>query len=314
MEVKKMGFIGDIIDWAADKVQTATGEKERREWVQRYKNTYFEFKNSVEIKVKEINEKIEDFNLLIQRINLFRKQKIEKNIIHLGRFLGKFGNVKPIGSYTEEKESFEISLPEKQFETKEQYISEIDWSKDEVFLNTFFCSPIGMAIKTKSQNLSIQEQFRAFELEAEETLKQFELKKIKVVQDKKIADIYIYCVGYITEYIKKVIIPELDVVEAFLQSLSLKNEVIAEQSLSNIKFTNNIRLLKGTQYERHFMFVKNAFMFYVISCKIYTTPILTKLIKGNIQLEDVKGMEENRVVLCKQKENVDKYIMFNREG
>lgn len=307
-----MGLINDVVDWAADIVQTATGEKERRELVRKYKEAYSGFKNSIEIKVEKINVKIEEFNSLIRRINLFRKQQIQQNIICLGEFLGKFGNIKPIGCYAEEEESYEIALPEQQFEKEEQYISEIDWSKDEVFLNTLLRSPIGMALKTQAQNVSMHEQLNRFQFEAQATLTQFDLKDLRVEQDKKIADIYIYCVGVITEYIKKIIIPELDVVEAFFQSLCLKNDVIAERPLIDLKFRNNLEIIRGSQYEGHFLFVKNAFMFYVISCKIYTTPILTKLVTGDVQPGDVERMEENREILLAQKENVDKYIMFNR--
>ena len=102
-------------------------------------------------------------------------------------------------------------------------------------------------------------------------------------------------------------------VEAFFQTLCLKNEILAERALTNIKFKNNLEIIQDTQYQKNFLFVRNAFMFYVIACKIYTTPILTKLLNSEVIVaEDIKIMEENKKVLLGQKDNVDKYLMFNR--
>ena len=48
-----MGLFDDILDWAADKVQTVTGEKERRRLVSEFKDVYDEFKTDVEIKISD---------------------------------------------------------------------------------------------------------------------------------------------------------------------------------------------------------------------------------------------------------------------
>ncbi len=308
-----MGLLSSALDWCADKVQTVTGEKERRELVQQFKDMYDDFKFMVKQKVEEINEKIKEFNSLVQKINLFRQKQIEPEITCLGGFLGKFGNIKAIGSYAEEREKYEIALPEQQYETIEDYIFEIDWSQGEVFSNTFFLTPVGMTMKTKHQNLSMREQLNNFRLEIDETLSQLGIKKEEIEQNTRIAELYIFCVEFIANYIAKVILPELDIVEAFFQTLCLKNEILAERALTNIKFKNNLEIIQDTQYQKNFLFVRNAFMFYVIACKIYTTPILTKLLNSEVIVaEDIKIMEENKKVLLGQKDNVDKYLMFNR--
>lgn len=312
MEVQQMGFISDALDWAADIVQTMSGEKERRELVQEIKDTYYAFKYSVEQKVDAINQKIIEFNQLIYKINLFRKQQIEQNIICLGNFLGTFGHIKPIGAYCEEEETYAIALPEQQFQRTEDYIIDIDWSQEDVVINGIFLTPIGMTMKTKKQNLSMLEQLQSLQLEAEETLHQLDLNEYAIEQNRRVAELYIYCVNLISDYIKKVIVPELDVVEAFFQTLCLTNEIIAEKPLANTKFKNNLALIQNTQYEKHFLFVKNAFMFYVIACKIYTTPILTRLINGNLLEEDVLEMEQNQSALLEQQKNVGENLMFDR--
>ena len=304
-----MGLFDDILDWAADKVQTVTGEKERRRLVSEFKDVYDEFKTDVEIKISDINRIISEFNRNIRKINNVRKTDVEKNIVLLSNFLGKFGKVKSIGEYYMEKESNMLVLPEHKFEMKESYINEIDWSKDDVFQDTFFLTPIGMTIKTKEQNLSINEKLNQLRLEAEETLN---LKEYSAEQDRVIANLYIDCIEIITNYIKEVIIPELKVVESFFQVLKIKNEVISGNSLQEIKFSNDIELLRDTQYEKHFLFVKNAFMFYVISCKIYNTPVLTRLLNNKTEKQDIDLLEKDKKLLLEHKKVVGGNLMFVR--
>lgn len=307
-----MGLFDDILDWAADKVQTATGEKERRRLVSEFKDVYDEFKTDVEIKISDINRIISEFNRNIRKINNVRKTDVEKNIVLLSNFLGKFGKVKSIGEYYMEKESNMLVLPEHKFEMKESYINEIDWSKDDVFQDTFFLTPIGMTIKTKEQNLSINEKLNQLRLEAEETLNQLKIKEYAAEQDRVIANLYIDCIEIITNYIKEVIIPELKVVESFFQVLKIKNEVISGNSLQEIKFSNDIELLRDTQYEKHFLFVKNAFMFYVISCKIYNTPVLTRLLNNKTEKQDIDLLEKDKKLLLEHKKVVGGNLMFVR--
>ena len=300
-----MGLFDDILDWAADKVQTVTGEKERRRLVSEFKDVYDEFKTDVEIKISDINRIISEFNRNIRKINNVRKTDVEKNIVLLSNFLGKFGKVKSIGEYYMEKESNMLVL-------KESYINEIDWSKDDVFQDTFFLTPIGMTIKTKEQNLSINEKLNQLRLEAEETLNQLKIKEYAAEQDRVIANLYIDCIEIITNYIKEVIIPELKVVESFFQVLKIKNEVISGNSLQEIKFSNDIELLRDTQYEKHFLFVKNAFMFYVISCKIYNTPVLTRLLNNKTEKQDIDLLEKDKKLLLEHKKVVGGNLMFVR--
>ena len=86
-------------------------------------------------------------------------------------FLGKFGNVKGSEEYSAEEEKLIVNIPEKQLERTEEYISDVDWSKDDVFVSTFFLSPIGMKMKTKKQNLSMRENIHQLQIESsQETL------------------------------------------------------------------------------------------------------------------------------------------------
>ena len=308
-----MGLFTDVLDWASDKVQTITGEKERRERVAEIKSTYDDFKVQVNNSVNSVNSSIEVLNDSIKELNDFRASNVSKNIEFLGDFLGHFGNVKMMGEYVEEECACYIAVPEHRFVSIEDYIQDIDWSKEDVFINSFFLSPLGMKKKTQAQNLSMQEQLNFLKLEAEQTILELKNLKFAAEQDKKIAELYIYCVERIISYIEKVIIPEMDVVEAFFQVLIIKNKVIADNSLDNIEFKNNINLIRDTQFKEHYQFIRNSFMFYVIACKIYNTPVLTNLLKGITSESDLQEMNKERDVLETQMNNVNHYLIFKRE-
>lgn len=307
-----MGLFNDVLDWASDKVQTMTGEKERRERVAEIKSTYEEFKNQVSDNVNSVNSSIAELNVSINELNEFRSSDISRNIVYLGNFLGKFGNVKEIGTYAEEETACYLEIPEHRFISIEDYITDIDWSQGDVFINSFFLSPLGMKKKTQAQNLSMQEQLNSLKIEAEQTILELKNLKFAAEQDKKIAELYIYCVERIISYIEKIIVPELDVVEAFFQALSIKNCVITDTELENVSFKNSIELIRDTQYQEHYQFVRNAFLFYVVACRIYNTSVLTNLLKGDTSEDDYKEIVLERDVLEEQMQVVGKYLVFKR--
>lgn len=295
-----MAWWDDALDWAADKVQSATGEKERRQLVEKIKILYEETKQKIKAEIQTINLYTRQFNDKIRDLNRLRKKKVEYNITRLFEFLGKFGQVKSMGEYVKEDEKPVMFLPEQKFEKIEDYIAEVDWSKDDVFINTFFRSPIGMAIRTKEQNLSMVEELRRMELDAEATIAQLKHKRLVVENDKEICDIYIYCIHYISDYITNIILPELELVESFFQALKIKNEVIAERVLCDLVFSNDLQLLQDTVYKKHFLFVKNTFMFYVLSCKIYNSPILSRIINNESSQEDKCELKKQTDTLLEQ--------------
>ena len=109
-----------------------------------------------------------------------------------------------------------------------------------------------------------------------------------------------------------VIMPELEVVEALLQSITLKNEVVVGNELESLTFNTDLRMLKGTIYEKHYHFVRNVFMFYVISCKIFDTPVLTNLLNGNTSSSDQRELNKQKVLLLDQEVLINDSLMFSR--
>lgn len=307
-----MGLFDGVLDWAADKVQTVTGEKERRQLVADFKNQYIVFKGNVESAVAILNDVISNFNYKIKELNKLRKGVVGENITHLSSFLKKFGKIKEDGEYCSEQEKQIQGLPEQQLESAQNYITDVDWSKDDVFMNTFFLSPIGMKMKTRKQNLSMREKLNEFTMEAESTINQLKMRGFAVEQDRKICEIYIECVNYVSKYIMDIILPELELVEAFFQAHKIKDEIISNNALEDLVFKNNIELLHNTEYEKHYLFVKNTFMFYVLSCKIYNTPILTRLLTNKTTSNDAKLLERQKKALFLQGNQVSENLMFNR--
>ncbi|RMD02319.1 hypothetical protein D9O40_06695 [Clostridium autoethanogenum] len=306
-----MGLIDDALDWAADKVQTVTGEKERRQLVSELKNRYIEFKENVQDLITVLNQVIGSFNNKIKELNDLRKGVVGKNIMQLSSFLGKFGKVKEIGEYCREEEKKIRELPQQKFDSVENYISDVDWSKDDVFMDTFKLSPIFMKLKTRKQNLSMRENLNEFCIEAENTIMELKSRTFTVEQDKKICEIYIDCVRYVSKYIEDIILPELELVEAFFQSQKIKDEIIANNPLQELVFKNNIEVLKNTVYKKHYLFVKNTFMFYVLSCKIYNTPILTRLLTNQTTSDDVNSLEKQKQALLLQASQVSENLIIS---
>lgn len=302
-----------LIDWAADKVQSFTGEKERRQLVASIKSYYKAYKTMVVENIETTNKLIVPFNQNIELLNNFRKNKFGNHIGILAAFLSKFGKLKSIGKYTNEKQQDLMVLPTRNFERKEEYINDSDWSEEEVFEDTFFNTIFGQRSKTKKKNLSLHQKIGELKFETEAVKEQFEIKRYAMQNNTQIIAIYLSCLKTISEAIDNIIIPELDVVEAFFQATKLKNEIIAGNDLVNVQFPINMMMIKDTDYQKHYMFVKNAFMFYIISSKVYATPYLTRLLDDSTTEEDVKYLQTQREALIGQEQEMNKYLMFERE-
>lgn len=295
-----MGFI----DWLADKVQASTGEKERRELVQTIKNLAVEFKEKVSEAIDRLNKKISNFNQALANLNEFRSKRIKENIEQLNTFLSKYGRCKPYCAYIPEDEKLPTKFPMRQMAQIEDYISEIDWSKDDVFRDTFLLSPMGMKFKTRNQNLSMHERIGELKLQIEQTVREIDAQTFTASLEEEICNLYLKNVRMISKVITTKIIPEIELVDAFFQAETIKDVVISESELQGINFHYNICALIGTPYERHYQFIKNALMFYVISCKIYDTPVLTHLLNHTASIGDKQEIETEHRLLLQQAQAV----------
>lgn len=303
-----------IIDWLADKVQTSTGEKERRELVQTVKELAEEFRQRVSDAIARLNERLDGFNKILVKLNEYRSKYIKTNIEQLYIFLSKYGQCKPYNEYTPEEEKLPAEFPMREMVRIEEYVSEIDWSKDDVFLNTFLLSPLGMKFKTRNQNVSMHERINALKLQIEQTVQEIDMNTFTAGLEIEICNLYLRNVRTISEVITTKIVPEIELVDAFFQAEAIKDAIIVEAQPRELKFHYNVCTLIGTPYERHYQFIKNTFMFYVISCKIYDTPVLTHLLGHTTSIEDKKQIEGEHQLLLQQAQSVSESMTVARGG
>lgn len=194
------------------------------------------------------------------------------------------------------------------------YVSEIGWSKDDIFLNTFLLSPLGMKFKTRNQNVSMHERINALKLQIEQTVQEIDMNTFTAGLEIEICNLYLRNVRTISEVITTKIVPEIELVDAFFQAEAIKDAIIVEAQPRELKFHYNVCTLIGTPYERHYRFIKNAFMFYVISCKIYDTPVLTHLLGHTTSIEDKKQIEGEHQLLLQQAQAISESMTVARGG
>lgn len=301
-----------IIDILAKGVQDFTGETDRKQIVEDTKNEYINSRTAITNIINNLNNVILSFNKKIDYLNNLRLTKVKGNIEGLGNFLSTFGTVKDLSSYSHEKGKEYFSVPERAFEEVEDYIEDIDWSSDEVFMRTFFSFGLGAAIFTKQQNMKMLEKLEEFRNEVMHMKNKLN-SKIEMLEkvDIRICDIYTQLVSNICDYIENKIVPQIYLIESFLECESVKNAYIADTSvkeLSNVEYEKDIMIYNNTIYQKHYNFIRNAFWFYILSATIYSSPILTKLLEnkkitdGDIQKLDgqktlyaaqVKALEDN---------------------
>lgn len=293
-----------IVDWAASKVQGFTGETERRRIVSETKQEYIKSRKEIEYIINELNNIINVYNKKILRLNNIRENKVKANVERLGSFLSTFGNIKDISVYADEKQKSFLTIPERAFDEVENYIEDIDWSKDEVFYRTFF-QGVFTGIFTKKQNLKMLESLEEFKNNVMD-MKDKLNNKIKMLEevDIRICDFYMEVVEKVSNYIEYQIIPQIEVIQSFLECESVKNVYIADtevKTIENIEYEKDIKLYDNTIYQKHYNFVRNAFWFYILSATIYSSPILTKLLENKkITDKDIIKLEGQKLLCQKQ--------------
>lgn len=293
-----------IINLVARKVQNFTGETDRKQIVAQTKLEYVKSRKEIEYIVQELNYTIEKFNIKIVELNNYREKRIKNDVEKLGSFLSTFGNIKDMSEYSEEKEKSFFNIPERAFEEVENYIADIDWSSDEVFLRTFFQGGAFASIFTRGQNLKMLERLEEFK-NSVINMKDKLNNKIKMIEkvDMRVCDLYIELIKAICYYIEFQIVPQIEVIQSFLECESVKNVYIADTKakiIENVEYETDIKLYDNTIYQKHYNFVRNSFWFYSLSATIYSSPVLTKLLENkNITDADIEKLEGQKL-LCKE--------------
>lgn len=296
-----------LLDNLARGVQNLTGETERKQIVEETKNEYINSRNAITNIVNQLNLVILSFNQKIDYLNNLRLTRVKGNIEGLGKFLSTFGTVKGLSAYSHihERGKTYFTIPERAFEEVENYIEDIDWSSDEVFMRTFFSGGIGAIFFTKQQNMKMLEKLEEFRNEVMHMKNKLN-NKITMLEkvDLRICDIYTQLVSNICDYIENKIVPQIYLIESFLECESVKNAYIADTSvkeLSNVEYEKDIMIYNNTIYQKHYNFIRNAFWFYILSATIYSSPILTKLLENKtITDSDIKKLDGQKTLYAAQ--------------
>ena len=291
-------------EWLAKKVQNFTGETDRRKLVDDYDDIHTQFESDVSGFVEVLNLKVEEYNELIGTLNLFRQERVHEDIKKLGIFLDKFGTLNNQLVFSKERKNSKVQFPTKTFEKKEQYYNGINWDRDKIFQESFKNSLMGTKKVTQQLNLDIQERLNEYAIEIESTLSQLEAREELYKLEIQIAKLYLETIRNISETINKVIVPQLDFIEAFLIADQMKNILLAELEYDGPSNSLRIDLLDGTKYERHFNFIKVTFCFYVMSLKIYNAPVITNLLSNSITHNDLNTVQGYRNILKSQEEKL----------
>ena len=220
-----------------------------------------------------------------------------------------FGHLDLSSQFILESEKDKEILPQKKLDKISNYIDEVDWSRDDVFLKTFSKTIIGAKLETRKMNLSMRDNLNHFRLSATHTENTLESKGESIEIDIRIANLYEENIKTIDQVITKKVIPELELIEAFMQAEAIKNNILVNNDDIDLTTNHDFSLLKGTVYDKHYQFIKNTFMFYIISKKIYNTPILTNLLSDSATRDDLKNILNEKEVLNIQQESLSNQMM-----
>ncbi|MDM8109883.1 hypothetical protein QUV93_08410 [Phascolarctobacterium faecium] len=305
-----------LIDWVED----FTGKTERDRILHEMNNLQNDVKKTLETGIKEINKQIEELNININKLNLFRENSIKNNLIFLDKFLQKFGFVDKNIFFREENNWSYSKKNIALINDIEEYKNKYDLDGSLELLKAAF-GAIYLHFKRQKENVRLNAELGRMRHEYEKLKNDLKYQKQFYKENNEIALLYMICLNEIHLTIVNIILPEFETVEAFCQVLELKNKVINDEDLENIVFKNRILALQGTDYDKHYRFIKNAYAFYVISLKIYNTPILSNLFNSKFSKSnfsetenELKYLEERKNILLKQKDNLIENLIMERSA
>lgn len=280
-------------------IKDISGETKRREIKAEIDDVYNRGKLSIIKLVNNFNNVIKNFNNKVDYLNNIRFNRVKSNIDNLGVFLSTFGNVKEVAQYSQEKTKLFLNIPEKEFEEVEEYIEKISLTKEQIFRRAFFRTPLVDMILSKKENLEMKEKLEYLKNNIMKTQNKLR-NKISMLKkvDLRICNIYVKLTTDICNCIENRILPEIELINCFLECESIKNIYISNttvKELSNVEYQKDIMIYNNTIYQKHYNFIRNAFWFYILSSTIYSSPILTKLCeRKKISDDDIKNLESQK--------------------
>lgn len=109
-----------------------------------------------------------------------------------------------------------------------------------------------------------------------------------------IAEIYLHTIMGIKSLIDDTILPELDGITAFLYADAVKNCIIEGEDPRRAE-PGSITEYEGTAYDAHYVFVQNAFDYYIIITKFFSDRIMGSIFADHLVTVDELDELHNRV-------------------
>lgn len=119
-----------------------------------------------------------------------------------------------------------------------------------------------------------------------------EIKFFEAARD--ISELYLRTIMGIKAIINDTIMPELDGISAFLYADAIKDCIIDGKNPRNAE-PHNIAEYSGTAYDVHYTFVRNAFDYYTLITKFFTSGILANIFDDHQVTDEEKHLLKNKI-------------------
>lgn len=264
---------------------------QREEWEQAY-NTYIRELSELD---KEAQKASNRYNAMVGVINSERNS-MRKSIRGLYTFLVRFGNmgvsITPFDYVCEELTTY------RQEAAKASVLQEKLPFLRKLFL---WFPPVA-----KKEGIRCAAEFERERVEWKEHLNKCEQMLHTFQTAEEIADLYRASIVSVVDSIEQCILKELLVVEAFLYAEAVKDCIIGGDDVKKAR-PSSIAFYEGTPYQRHYLFVRNAFDYYVFLSKVYTDCVLSAIMADRVITE------EEYQAFCSDMEEVKKMQSDIRE-
>lgn len=263
-----------------------------------YKDTILKLKNEAQAVANSVNPKIAEINS--ERIQL------RKEIKTLYEFLGFFGDVgkkiTPFDYVTEDYITPEICFPDEQGTRPD-----IKPDKTNIFVKTMVAAftPLPITLfknrKSKTESLRALQQFGLEQIKWEKQIADCEAEVSFLKTANEIAEMYRNIIVVVKDAIEEKIIPELSGISSFLYADAIKNCVIEGTDPADAR-PQSITVFQGTPYERHYVFVQNAFDYYTLISTFFKESVLTKMMNDHEVTQEERDEFQKNIADIKAKE------------
>ena len=304
-----MSFFGELID-------KFTGKAERNALINKIEEVKSEYNFILNNGIENLNSNIAILNNQIDVLNDFRINHVKNDINTLKNFLDKFGILDESNNYLGESKFTEVTFPQQIIYSIDDYIDEYDLRETSDWWKLVLGGAVtGVVLRyfRNKENKKIYSELENLKVKLEGIKNTIRNQEYLLNQNIEIAKIYIVTIKEISETISNLILPEFELVEAFCQAKELKNYVLVDKNIKNVVFKNSIIAYKGTRYERHYNFIKNTFLFYIMSNRIYNTPILSRLFnnfRDSDASDDIIELKDETNKLMEQKRLIQSNLMI----